>query len=632
MTEVYRVAGVVQSGDGDVRPLRGARVSLFDGREVIGHATTNDEGAFAIAIEIRASKSRSIFYVTADLGGGVVLMAILGVTPPGRIVINELTTVAAAYCAAQFLVDGRIEGDAFALRIVAGMNANLVNVADATPSRVLLASPNADETNALRTTRSLANLLACCVRFPDKALQTFFKYATPPHGPAPRDTITALGNIARDPAHQVGPLFLESNLLKLYEPALREQPVAWTIAVKVNDSGDDAHMFGGPANLAFDRHGRAWITNNVVQGTGDSTEWSILLEPDGRPAAISPFRGGGLLGAGFGVAVDGQGRVWMGSFGWGGVNPTGSVALFDSDAKPLSPEPNGFVGGVYRVQATVVDSDGNVWLASYGNSCVVVYPGGDPRAAVVYQGDAELFTPFGIAVAEDGTVWVTNSNSKASGIVNFALRDGKIEWLRETTIGKTMKDIAIDSLGNIWACSGGDDHMYLFERDGTLAGGYQGGGLDGPWGMTLDGDDNVWAGNFGPLEVGSVFIGRLTQLAGANDNTRPKGCRTGDGLTPQTGYTLPSAGEQVLLRDGTPLYGPEGPPCFIPMMRTTGVNIDAAGNVWTCNNWKPDFNTDLFGDPLNGVAANPGGDGMVIFVGLAKPPRNRPDLRKAFFA
>jgi hypothetical protein len=30
------------------------------------------------------------------------------------------------------------------------------------------------------------------------------------------------------------------------------------------------------------------------------------------------------------------------------------------------------------------------------------------------------------------------------------------------------------------------------------------------------------------------------------------------------------------------------------------------------NNWKPDFNTN--------VSSNPGGDGIVIFVGLAAPP------------
>lgn len=36
------------------------------------------------------------------------------------------------------------------------------------------------------------------------------------------------------------------------------------------------------------------------------------------------------------------------------------------------------------------------------------------------------------------------------------------------------------------------------------------------------------------------------------------------------------------------------------------------------NNWKPDFNVDA---PPN--TGNPGGDGIVIFVGLAKPPVKR---------
>jgi hypothetical protein len=50
------------------------------------------------------------------------------------------------------------------------------------------------------------------------------------------------------------------------------------------------------------------------------------------------------------------------------------------------------------------------------------------------------------------------------------------------------------------------------------------------------------------------------------------------------------------------------------MMRQTSAAIDQAGNIWTLNNWKPDFETD--------VRSNPGGDGVVIFVGLAPPPMN----------
>jgi hypothetical protein len=87
--------------------------------------------------------------------------------------------------------------------------------------------------------------------------------------------------------------------------------------------------------------------------------------------------------------------------------------------------------------------------------------------------------------------------------------------------------------------------------------------------------------------------------------------KTGDPISPPTGYTLPSAGAEVLLPGGTPLYGSNGPECFSPLMRLTNCCIDQAGNVWAINNWKPDFDLDK---------DNPGGDGIVIFVGLAKPP------------
>ena len=55
------------------------------------------------------------------------------------------------------------------------------------------------------------------------------------------------------------------------------------------------------------------------------------------------------------------------------------------------------------------------------------------------------------------------------------------------------------------------------------------------------------------------------------------------------------------------------------MMRLTSVVIDQAGNVWAVNNWKPDFDIDA--SPKNPPCGNPGGDGIVIFVGLAKPPK-----------
>jgi hypothetical protein len=80
---------------------------------------------------------------------------------------------------------------------------------------------------------------------------------------------------------------------------------------------------------------------------------------------------------------------------------------------------------------------------------------------------------------------------------------------------------------------------------------------------------------------------------------------------------VPSASAALLngvVQTGDPLYGPGAPPSFAPMMRQTSAVIDQAGNIWSINNWKPDFDID--------IVSNPGGDGIIIFVGLAPPVPN----------
>jgi hypothetical protein len=614
--------GVVQSGGtSDIQPLAGAQVTLLEATEgcskVIGRAVTDKAGRFII--DGCGGSSTSVFYVTAELSEGRVLAAVLGPTLPPQVTINELTTVAFTYSMAQFLKNGALEGDDFGLRIAAGMNNNLVAVGTGEPSPVLLASPNADETNALRSTRALANLISPCIRNKPAGCDTLFELATPPGGTRPTDTVQALLDIARHPAHNVERTYRQSKVLELYTPALEHPPDAWTLAVKVNDSGDDAFPFGGPGNLVFDKRGYAWITNNTIQGTTVSTDHSIVLKPDGTPSdgqdgtPLSPITGGGLLGPGFGICTDTQGLIWIGNFGWGGVNPTpsGSVSKFALSGQPLSPA-SGFQQGVFRVQQVVSDRANNIWMASFGNNRVVVYPQGNADQPIFFQG-LPVFLPFGAALAHDGTVWVTNSDPEIGSLSRFQLAQGALVKRFEVFFGRNLKGVVVDSRRNVWAASGGDDTVYAFADDGKYLGAFSGGGMNGPWGLAVDGDDNIWVGDFGPLQVGNIFSGRLTELAGANPVTRPVGLKPGDPISPATGYTLPSAGSQVLLHNGTPLYGPGAPPSFIPMMRTTGVAIDRAGNIWTANNWKSNFDVD--------VASNPGGDGMVIFVGLAKPPR-----------
>ncbi|HEY0035459.1 MAG TPA: hypothetical protein VGB66_02165, partial [Longimicrobium sp.] len=180
-------------------------------------------------------------------------------------------------------------------------------------------------------------------------------------------------------------------------------------------------------------------------------------------------------------------------------------------------------------------------------------------------------------------------------------------------VGKATKGIALDSHGNAWVASGGDDTVYLVASDGSKVTGFADrGGILGPWGVAVDGNDDVWVANFGHMGVTEDYTNAgISKLAGVGS---PSGLATGEALTPGLGYTLPSAGSPVTLPNGANLYE-DGTVCLSPLMRMTSVTIDQAGNIWAVNNWKPRFGTDF--EPGEG---NPGGDGIVIFVGLAKPP------------
>ena len=682
--ETKLLIGYVQSGfPSTSHPLADVPVIVYEATaqdpSVVGSATTNNEGRFELLMG--RDTSERIFYAVATVNEDVELVTIIGsalqydrpawitASPPdvasdragdvdehgpndtAYIIINELTTVAAAFSMAQFIENGMIGGDAFGLQIASLMNDNLVDKTHGVPSEVLLSPPNADQTNSLRSTRSLANLIAACVnRVPD-ALEKLFEYTTPPYGGgAPTNTFEAMFNIARYPANNVTEIYDLSKAAEIYSPTLEAAPDAWTLAVKVNDTGSDDFLFGGPTNIAFDKRGYAWIPNNVRQGTPYSGQFAVVLKPNGKPAdgkattssegeeglPSSPLFGGGLWGGGFGVATDRDENVWLSNFGWGGDPPPseGSVSVFNSEGNFVSPK-NGFIGGTKYVQDIAVDQDNNVWLASNGNASVVVYPNPPLESAMNNStlGPATIddgYGPFGIAIAKDGSAWVTSAAGlwayTPSNLSRFRIENGQLTCVYCRKFGLALKGLAIDSMGNIWVPSGGEDRVYMLDSEGANLVYYSGGGICGPWTVAVDGNDNVWVANFGKMVPGNVYTtAAISVLAGANEDTRPPGFETGQAISPTSGYTLPTAGAPVTLNNGKLLYSEAplecrhpGPSCT-PMMRLTSVVIDQAGNVWAVNNWKPDFDVDT--SPKAPQCGNPGGDGIVIFVGLAKPPK-----------
>jgi hypothetical protein len=368
--------------------------------------------------------------------------------------------------------------------------------------------------------------------------------------------------------------------------------------------------------LAFDANGYAWINNSVIQGTANSANCLIVLKPNGQPATglsntpNSPITGGGILGSGFGVAVDKLGFIWSGSFGWGNnILTSGAVAKLSSLGVPVSPN-TGYTAGLLRVQGTAVDQSNNIWMASHGNNTVVVYPNQTTNPVSYVDNNLQ---PFGLAISSDGYAWVTYTGSNAVSKLRYS--NGGISKMFTVTLpsGSNPKGVAVDSLGNAWVASRTNSTVYAINSSGTIVGTYTGQGINGPVGISLDAKGNIWVANFGDANISDRYS--IVQLCGATSSCS-SGASMGTAVTPSTGYTLPSAGSQVLLSSGQPLYGAGAPPSFAPLMRLSSVNVDMAGNVWATNNWKPSIYADI-----NSNDPNPGGDGVVIFVGVAAPTK-----------
>ncbi|MFE0674135.1 hypothetical protein [Streptomyces sp. NPDC058867] len=582
---------------------------------VLGRARSDAKGRFTITYE-RPRQRSAVLYLLADAGGRrqpVRLAAVLdGLRRSAtRIVVNERTTVAAAYAMARF-TDGRsISGAYPGLQNAAATAGNLADVTTGKVAAVLVAPPNGSETSTLRAFNSLANTLAGCVA--GKTCEELFRLARPVGGNRPTNTFRAAVDIAHHPGHHVDGLYRLSRRERPYAPALAAAPDAWTLALRYDADG---RTLDGPGNIAFDAHGNAWIANNYVFNPDPTqptcgADYVVKLTPTGENAPGSPYRGGGLYGAGYGVTLDPQRNVWVGNFGFQGsgcpLDPDPlyrSVSQFRSDGTPLSPPTGWRYGDIMQPQGTVSDRRGTIWIANCGNRSVTRVPNGRPeRARTIPSPSDGLVKPFSVAVDTRGRASVTGNGS--DNVLRLSSRGEPLGYVSGGGISAPM-GVASDSVGNVWVANSGlvdipcegtgalppadagldpadgaaEASVTMIRPDGTTpAGPYERGGLFLPWGIAVDGDDNVWVANFGGQ--------RVAHLCGARPRTCPPGHRTGDPISPAaTGYTS----------DG--------------LVRNTSVQIDPSGNVWLTNNWQT--------VPLQ---TNPGGHEVVVFVGMAAPVR-----------
>jgi hypothetical protein len=644
-----RIEGYVQAGGGGVANSSVTLWAASAGEpRLVAQARTSSDGRFELTSQ-ETPGADAILYVVAKGGEALVnrsagdnpaiaMLSVLGSPPPSTVVINEMTTVASVWTHSQFINGTAIKGHALGLKIAAGNVPSFVDLQTGGWGSAIQDPLNGSQTPTMANFATLSDLLSGCATLvkPD-ACSRLFAAVTPPKGNAPTDTLTAAQAIARYPWYQPERSF--RLLTEFYPvpagrtmrpvpfmPYLKFPPSAWVLPLKFDGGG---YRAGGGA--MFDSEGNLWTGDNFTIGwQGQDDLWqgnATKFSPNGKP--ISPittgFTGGGMQGGSFGLAVDANDNAWISTYGGK------SIAVFDKNGKPLTP-PEGitFDGRLGLMQGIIAAPNGDVWALGLSKSQLVHFSKGDlNKGQIVCEGREtepckSFLGAFHLGIDQQDRIWVTNA--LGGHVTRFPASDpSKAE---KFSTGWSGSGLGIDSQGNVWVTNrlgssmrgellvtdmlaraavggnpdevltravgkqrGGDGSVTLLKPDGSEYPGspFRGDGLPSPWAAAIDGNDNVWVSNF------VAPNGRITQLCGVRTENCPPGMKTGDQISPPNGYV--GGGLQM----------------------QTDLAIGPAGDVWVMNNWQ-DIDS-CFGAPDEVLSTRCGGQGVVIFFGMAKPVR-----------
>src|SRR5262249_43539607 len=168
------IDGVVQGGGG---PIATATVTLWAAGQgaprKLGETSTRDDGGFELR-GVPQTADGEVLYLVArggqpKVGGGsgandtIGLMALLGAPPPAKVVVNELTTIASVWTAAQFLEGTALSGHALGLTIAAGNVPNFVDLGTGGWGEAIQGPLNSGQTPTMANVATLADLLSGCV-------------------------------------------------------------------------------------------------------------------------------------------------------------------------------------------------------------------------------------------------------------------------------------------------------------------------------------------------------------------------------------------------------------------------------------------------------------------------------------
>ncbi len=553
--------------------------------------TTGAGGQFTLHFNCPAAGTLMFVIATGGNAGSganshISLASALGAcgSMPASIVVNELTSVAAAYAfsglappagssapgfegnatglANAFAVDSKLVVASTGTFSTSGHESNQSAVQQAldTVANSMAACDNSN--NTAGTSAACAELFSCA-----SANATFVATGQPCTGgtsTATSDTLSAALAITQNAGlvSSAG-VFDVASSSTAFSPALSAAPNDFTLPLIF-----PVKNFGP---LAVDGFGNIWVLS-VNQDSNSTPHTLSVAEFDATGFEVSPATGwtsGGISNLDTtdttNMAIDPQNNVWVGG-------SSSNIAEINSQGGGVAPS-QGWIAGVGpgKTAGVAIDSSGNAWFAD-GNSGDIFEMGAAGNNLSGNNGyGASVCDCTGIAADKSGDVWIIGVGAQP-GIAK--VNPSGVQGTHQEPPGLyaghfSFVAIAGDAAGNLWITDQPQHGVWQFTPSGA-SGTFSAapfvntaGGGTIPKGIAVDGAGHKWIAN---QSGGSPTLSSITELSA--DGTL--------NLSPATGFGSGSIGGAY------------------------SIAIDQSGNVW----------------------ASDGGSNVIQFVGAAAPTRN----------
>jgi trimeric autotransporter adhesin len=400
-------------------------------------------------------------------------------------------------------------------------------------------------------------------------------------------------------------------------PRVRKISTGGIISTVVGNGMSGFSGDGGPATnakmgaawgLAFDSAGSLFISDDIpgddfnpdavrirkVTSDGIITTVAGIGAPglspdtgDGGPATNAQFAVSGSL------AVDTAGNLYFSDYlRMRKVSPEGIITTFAGNGSlgysgDGGPAVNAQINATFYGPALAADSAGNVYLADTGNHRIrKIAPDGTISTTAGDGGDccfsgdggpainAQLFTPAGVAVGSDGTVFIADTfNNRirqidSSGVITTIAGTGQ-PWPESGDGGQGTSaavnwptGIKLDGSGNLYIAEAGNMRVRKLSRNGviTTVAGNGTSGYNGDSGAAIDAQLS-W-----PKDIASDGQGNLYIADTANNVIR---------MVSSSGVitTIAGTGQSGFSGDG-------GAAIAATMNLPSGLAVDGAGNLF----------------------------------------------------